>query len=195
MTTRNLFNVAITALTGGAAGQVFALTSANEVYDVSAPGMAVYRSGNRVNDIAFGTVDLASFLIFGDGCGSTVVPPHQATSGVPSVGNAGFSIALVGGQPQAAAFFVFGGSRTTFSGFALPQPLDFLQMPRCWLYSDIIVLAGLSLNAAGNASLPLAIPNAGRLRGTHFTTQWFTADGAANPLGLAASDGAEGIIR
>ncbi len=114
---------------------------------------------------------------------------------MPSVGNAGFSIALVGGQPQAAAFFVFGGSRTTFSGFALPQPLDFLQMPRCWLYSDIIVLAGLSLNAAGNASLPLAIPNAGRLRGTHFTTQWFTADGAANPLGLAASDGAEGIIR
>lgn len=40
----------------------------------------------------------------------------------------------------------------------------------------------------------LPIPNARLLRGTHFTAQWFALDATANPLGLAASDGGEGII-
>jgi hypothetical protein len=193
-TSRQVSIAAIIALAGDG-GRMFALTSAGEVFDAFSGGTALYVSTQRANDIAFGTVDLASFLIFGNGCGSAVVPPHQGATGVPSVGNAGFAVAAIGGVPNAPAVFVFGRSRTSYLGAPLPLPLDFLQMPRCALYTDVVVILGLALDAAGNATLPLAIPNVRGLRGTHFTTQWFAMDLAANPLGLAATDGGEAIVR
>jgi hypothetical protein len=195
LSSRSLLSTAILALAGDATGTLYALGDTGEVYDTAAPGVPVYRGTQRVNDIAYGTVDLASFLIHGTGCGSAAVPGHQAASGVPSVGNGSFVVALVGGQPLAPAVFLFGGSRTSFLGAPLPLPLDFLQMTGCSLYTDVIVSAGTSLDASGNGSVPLRIPNAPRLRGTHFTTQWISVDRQANPAGVVSSDGGEGIIR
>lgn len=192
----NLFAVPILALAADPSGRVYALTDQSEVFDVASTTAPVYRSTQRVNDIAVGVVDLASFLVFGTGCGqSGTVPMYQAAAGEPSSGNANFAVALVGGRPLVPALFAIGSSRTAYGGVPLPLPLDFLRMPGCTLYSDLGLTLPLSLDANGAATLPLPIPPGVRLIGRHFTTQWFAIDLVANPAGVVASDGGEGIIR
>ncbi|HLU40400.1 MAG TPA: hypothetical protein VK081_13525 [Planctomycetota bacterium] len=148
-----------------------------------------------MNDIAYSTVDLSSFLTFGDGCGSAPTGGYQSPVGSPSIGNSSFAVDLLGGQPSAPAIFVFGASRTMFAGGLLPLRLDFVGMTGCSLYTDVIVTAGLGLDGSGGARLPLPIPGVNRVRGQHFTTQWFWIDPAANPASVAASDGGEIIVR
>lgn len=192
----NLASTGIKALTSDGSGRIYALTDADEVFDVSAPGTLVYRGTQTVNDIAGGTVDLASFLVFGAGCGqSGLLPMHQEAAGVPSLGNANFAAVVIDGRPFVPAAFVLGSSRTSYNGVPLPLPLDFLRMPGCTLYTDVAVTFPLSLDSMGNASFPLPIPNAPRLRRAHFMAQWFAVDLVANPAGVIASDGGEGIIR
>jgi len=192
----NLFSVAVVALTMDANGRVYALTAAREVWDLAGPTVPVYRASQAVNDIAAGIVDLASFLVFGGGCGQTgTTPMYQAASGAPSLGNAAFAVALIGGRPQVPAVFALGTSRTSWLGVPLPLPLDFLGMTGCRLYADLTVTFPLGLDGNGNGSFPLPVPNAPRFLGRHFATQWFAVDLVANPAGAVASDGGEGIIR
>lgn len=185
----------IVALTGDLGPGLYVLTTNSEVHAWPRGTTPVYRSSNRVNDIALGEVDHASLLFHGTACGRTAAAGHFAYVNAPNLGNINFTLALADGLPSAPAVLVLGTSRTTYLGAPLPIDLAFLQMPTCSLYTDVLTTLSLSLDASGGARVVLPVPSAQVFRGTRLDAQWFHLDPAANALGLAASDGAEGILR
>ncbi len=186
----------IVAITGELGATIYALNASSEVHAWPGGVAPVYRSTNRVNDIAWGNVDLASLLFHGTPCASTgTAAARFAYTSEPSLGNINFALAMSGGLPSAPAVLMIGTSRTSYLNLPLPIDLTFLDMPGCSLYTDVVTSVPLTLNAGGGASLGLPVPSAQIFRGSRIDAQWFHLDVAANLRGLAATDGAEGILR
>lgn len=185
----------IVAMAGETGGAQYLLVGNSDVHVWPGGVAPVYRGAGRIHDIAWGNVDHASLLFHGTACGRTGQPAGRfAYVNAPSLGNANFALAMVDGRPGAPAVLVLGGSRTRYQGAGLPLDLSFLAMPGCSLYTDVLATVPFSLNAAGGASVGLPI-GATLFRGSRFDAQCFHLDTQANSLGLAASNGAEGIIR
>ena len=186
----------IVALTGDLGTGLYVLAANSEVHVWPGGTTPVYRSSNRVNDIVLGEADHASLLLHGTACGPTAqLAGHFEYVNAPSLGNINFTLALTDGRPSAPAVLVIGTSRTTYLGAPLPIDLGFLQMPTCSLYTDVLATLSLTLDVGGGARVTLPVPSAQVFRGTRLDAQWFHLDSTANALGLAASDGAEGIVR
>lgn len=169
--------------------------TANEVW--SFPNLTLVQTfAGAITDIDVGPTPRASLVLFGQGCpGSGARIPRQVWQGEPALGNASFALQVADGRASAPAFLLLGGSRTAFGGLQLPYPLGGIGMTGCTLYTDVLVVLGLALDAGGTGSVPLPIPNQPGLAGGRLTGQFVVLDPGANALGLVSSDGAEGIMR
>lgn len=127
--------------------------------------------------------------------------PEGLTPAVPRLDPVGdarpgrpFSLTVRGVVPHGSAVLVYGLSRTSWNGFALPLDLTGLGAFGCRVYTDWFVQVPLGVDAAGQARLDLAVPGAPDLSGSVLHTQLFVADPGANALGLAMSGGARIVV-
>ena len=182
--------------TSGAAYFATAANPTNAVWSAFAPTAPLYTTPVRITDLDVGVHAQASLLVFGQGCsGSSAAAPYMDPIGVPALGNASFVVRAAGAMPTRPAALVLGQSRTRFGAVPLPFDLVAIRMPGCFLYTDALITLGGVVDAAGVAQVPVPIPNQPFLTGGHLTGQLLVLDPQAVPLGLALSDGTEGIVR
>ena len=156
----------------------------------------LYSTGNRVTDLEVGVHVMPSWFTYGTGCAGAPSPsPHFEFVNLPALGNAQFAHAVSGGPPSSLAVLIIGFSRLRFAGASLPLPLDPVGMPGCSLLTASHADIGTGLDPRGAGSVVIPIPNQPSLAGGEFSAQWFVLDPAANPLGVAASEGAVAIMR
>ena len=118
---------------------------------------------------------------YGAGCAGSNGTPELKFSGSSQV-NSVLNTDLTNGVPNGFAFLI--------AGFAnqAPYPLDLsvINMPGCYLYTDLIFTSLIALDATGAGSLPLAIPATGT--GFLYYTQYACLDASANALGITMSN-------
>ena len=90
----------------------------------------------------------------------------------------------------AIPFVLTGFSRTRWAGGALPLDLTLLGMPGCALLTSSEDTTSLQ-NQAGQAALPVSIPNDPTLLGNFLYMQGAVFDRFANSQGLVMSNGLE----
>ncbi len=147
-----------------------------------------------------------AFTMDGMGPGLSIMPPRgKSAGGCPAVpSGAPLSctasvLAKVGGYmftarvdhvPPGGAVFLFLGRRSWRFGF-LPLPFDLapLGAPGCKVYVDYLAHLGGKAGSTGTAAFKLSLPR-GLPGGTPIYAQGFVPSSRANPLGLAASNGA-----
>lgn len=79
-----------------------------------------------------------SYTPFGNGCeGSADIPVLDADAHFPPV-LGGLFRAELSNLPDGPAIGILGLSNTSWAGFALPLNLDFIGMPGCTLYTDLL---------------------------------------------------------
>ncbi len=174
-------------------GGTFWFATSNEVLQF--PGTVVQRFAGTITDIDVGPIRRASLVTAGEGCaGNSGSTPRHEFVGRPSIGNAAWSMRMVGGVAQAPTFLMLGSNRAVFAGVPLPFDLGAIGMPGCQLYTDRIFTLSTVLDASGAVSVPLPVPNDNTLTGGRLTGQFLVLTIGANPLGLLTSDVAEGIV-
>jgi hypothetical protein len=114
--------------------------------------------------------------------------PQIGNVGLPDIGKV-FQVTLAQARANTAAALILGVSNTSWGAIKLPLDLTAAGAAGCSLLVSPDVMFGFPVNASGNASAPLAIPNDTSLRGVIFHNQWAVADAGANTLGWAFSDG------
>ncbi|MEZ5988024.1 MAG: hypothetical protein R3F30_02640 [Planctomycetota bacterium] len=127
-----------------------------------------------------------------DCAGSNSVPALSAT-GLPKP-NTKFSIDLSNALPSSAAGLVFGASNTVWGPIKLPLDLTPAGASGCNLLVSFDNLLIAPTDTSGNASVGLPVPNDAKLMGINFFNQFFVVDPKANGLGLAFSNGGNGVI-
>jgi hypothetical protein len=164
------------------------LVDAAATYDAALRRTVVFGGtclGNLVNGTwVYETPLPADVSAFGIGC--------AGSAGTPLLANAPQVLPWLGGtftdvvQPLPA-----GGLGAVFVssfGTTLPVSLDGFGMPGCSLLVPTDVIE-LSAATGGTAAWSVGIPNVPSLAAASFRQQAFVLDPAANPLGLAASNG------
>lgn len=139
--------------------------------------------------------NLGDFATFGVGCAGSAGIPHLdvTTSGsLPNLGEA-LGLRLTSLPPGNPAFAYLGFSKTTWNGGTLPIDLGLLGAPGCLLRVSAEFLIPVP-NLGGTAPLSLPIPDDTGLLGIRFYLQGWVADPTANALGVAVTNGAEGLI-
>ena len=132
--------------------------------------------------------------IFGKGCAGNagtpalqfILPPYISAPSsleMTSIPTSGFAI----------PFLYIGGSNTIWAGNKLPLDLVIAGAPGCNLNVRPDLLIALA-NAGGKASFQATIPFDVSLVGKTIYGQGFVADGTANALGVAVSNGVEGKV-
>lgn len=123
------------------------------------------------------------------------------TSGVPTIAAAPGSRPLlgttlnvtIGNLPLSQAIVALGFSDTQFGAIPLPFDLTPINMPGCFLRTDILLSTAVA-GSGNTASWSLPVPNVGPLNGLVFFNQAFALDPAANPTGLTVSNLARGRL-
>lgn len=134
------------------------------------------------------------YEVFGAGCfGATRTRPELGWDNLPIVG-ASFNVVLANGLPSSFALLTIGDSNTIWSGNPLPMSLAPQGAPGCDVLASVAATLLTPINAAGGATVPLAVPNNVGLAGFVLFDQWFVLDPAANPLGVKVSNGGIGTI-
>lgn len=137
-----------------------------------------------------GTSPVASFQLYGAGCGGAAGVPNLRKNGDPRIGNLSFRLGLDHAAPQALAALWFA-----------TQPAQLPIAGACSLLVDpgtgLPVLIGFT-SPNGTRQEPLPIPNDPTLVGAQLFAQWLVEDGAGAPLpgllGLAVSRGARIVL-
>ncbi|MCC6671777.1 MAG: S8 family serine peptidase [Planctomycetes bacterium] len=119
--------------------------------------------------------------------------PELIAQGAPAMGNT-YALRLARGRPSASAAMVLGASDSLFGGVALPIDLGGIGAPGCFLRASPELLAPFGLDAKGAGELRVAVPAVPALLGGPIVHQGLVLDPAANPLGLAVSNGTRGTI-
>jgi hypothetical protein len=133
----------------------------------------------------YGPVSAASTSTYGAACGAPTLTPDAAAR--PWIG-AAFPVLLAPVPNNAPAILVLGDSRSSFQGRPLPIDLGNVQMPGCQLHAAPQWSVAMA-TANTQASASLVIPLVPSLIDASIYLQAFTADPAANPLGLVSSNG------
>jgi hypothetical protein len=126
-------------------------------------------------------------------CVSTGRVPALSSAGVPEIGTS-FDVKLDGAVPNAKTVLVVGASSSTWNGIGLPFDFTPLGAPGCKLLASAQFLLPATADAAGKASITLAVPNLPALVDGLFYNQFYVFDAKANPLGLAWTNGGAGKI-
>ena len=106
---------------------------------------------------------------------------------LPLIGTT-YNLSLANGVPLSAAVLVSGLSTTGPAGLALPGA------PGCSVYPTPVARAQAVIDAAGNASLPITIPNSTVLTGIVAYHQWAVLDAGANQLGIVMSEAGQATV-
>ncbi|MEZ5966059.1 MAG: S8 family serine peptidase [Planctomycetota bacterium] len=104
------------------------------------------------------------------------------------------SLAVRGVVPDGACVLVYGLSRTSWNGVALPLDLAPLGAFGCKVYTDWFVQTPLGADRAGQQRVDLVVPASAEVSGTVLHTQLFVADPAANPMGVSVSGGGRIVV-
>lgn len=96
---------------------------------------------------------------------------------------------VLAAQPT-LAFVLLGFCDQTGPGGLLPFDLGLIGAPRCQLLVSMDVQLRLVTDAAGNATVPIPIPDNPDLLGLGLFLQTLVVDGRSNALGLSATRGA-----
>ncbi|MAG55661.1 MAG: hypothetical protein CMJ83_05150 [Planctomycetes bacterium] len=118
-------------------------------------------------DMALADLPVARLIPLGSPC-----PANWTSTGVPSIGNAGFQIGVANATPNLAAFLVLGLSDQVWGGISLPLTL----VGGCNLLVSGDAVFPTVTNGLGNAILPLPIPADPALAGTIVFGQWGQID-------------------
>jgi hypothetical protein len=118
-------------------------------------------------------------------CGGGPTPTISST-GVPTV-NASYSVDLASAPLSANAFFAVGVTR-------LNVDLAIMGAPGCSLYTNPLVIFGLTTDSAGASAFKIGVPNDARLIGFTFFTQYAIADATANGAGIVFTAGGENKV-
>ena len=170
-------------------------TDGTQIFSELLGGTPIYTAATPILDIAAPRTQSASLMPYGTSCASPGTVTFQFDA-QPTLGNAAFRVGLRNGAPNTNALLCLGlgFSFSTVFGQQLPVPLQSIGLGTCLLWSDPVLQAGLPLNAAGAADVPLGIPNDAALVGLVFGLQWFGAQNGANAAGLVGSEGAAAQI-
>ncbi|MCA8977400.1 MAG: hypothetical protein KDC98_21945 [Planctomycetes bacterium] len=139
-------------------------------------------------------VNPAHYDHHGDGCPGTLGTPVLSLTSpwtLPRIGD-NLQVTLTG-LPTHVAGLVMGFSDQVFGGAALPNHLDWLGMPGCYLRAAPEASTFL-VGQNHAASLSLTIPNAAGLLGLDFYQQGLPFDAAANTLGITVTNSMRGTI-
>lgn len=177
------------------AGETFYLIHDAASFDVSLLGGGTPPAVPTLMDPGFGFFvpislqgipDQAAWRITCTGSGGNATPV-LSTRGVPTTGQS-FDLLLDQALPNASAFLLLGTSRTTFQQFTLPLDLGFLGAPGCEILASWdVMLAPFTTDAAGQATIPMPVPNLPGLVDAHVYTQMLIIDPQANALGVATT--------
>jgi len=120
----------------------------------------------------------------GQGCaGAGNVVPVASTNRVPLPGDTQWTQLLTNTSGRQPAFFVIGLSQTMWNTTPLPLDMAPFGWLGCTLYTDPLVLVGVTTigggAGSGTASLVTPIPGIGSLAGLQFYTQWLVFDPAS----------------
>ncbi len=135
---------------------------------------------------AVGVPDFAAWRIQCAGSGQPAVPVLSAI-GVPTIGQTmQFTLGLAAASTGAVA--IWGTSKTQYLGLTLPLDLGSLGAPGCNILAPWESQLPISVDAAGSASIPAAIPNLLSIVDQHYYIQIIVIDPAANSLGWATTN-------
>ena len=116
--------------------------------------------------------------------------PVLTHTGRPVLGQS-FTADLRSARAKAAAGLAYGFSTKAWGSIPLPFDLAPLGASGCQLLLSFDGIgAAVVTDAAGDASVKVAIPNAASLNGVQWHYQYFVLDPGANGLGLAFTNGA-----
>lgn len=131
---------------------------------------------------------------FGSGCRGSAGVPELRVAADPYLG---YPMRLelndLPGGLVNQAFFLFGGSNTSWAGAALPASLQSMGAPGCALLvrPDVMLWGSRS---ASSATISVEIPPSTNLLGLQAFVQGFVLDARANALGVATSNGVSGTV-
>jgi hypothetical protein len=163
--------------------------TAREVYVVPNLTTPIYQSTATISDLEAGIHDQASQLFYGDGCvGTNNKAPASFFTGLPSLGNAQFRLAITDARANAPSVMLIGVTRQSID-------LGPIGMPTCKLLTDIKVALGFVTDGLGAGGIPLAVPNDPGLKGGHLMAQAVVTDAGANQRGAVVAEGIECIVR
>ena len=158
--------------------------------------------GNTFPDLAIATSAVSSYLgstnnlrawqdhcagvaPFGTGCsGTSTAAPQLVAFGLPLLGNAAFTMQVQEPMPGAIALFWFGGSRTFAAPFALPLDITPFGAPGCTLYASLDYTFFGTVDAGGNYTVALPVPNTPSLAYQTAFSQGAVFAPAANTFGM-----------
>ncbi len=120
--------------------------------------------------------------------GSQGAAPLLGGAEYPHIGTS-FRLLLDQARQLSAGSLLLGTSRTSFGTVTLPFDLTVLGAPGCALLASPEILVPLQSDARGTTAIGLTLPNDPGLVGSSVFGQAFLLDPAANPLGLAWSNG------
>jgi hypothetical protein len=131
--------------------------------------------------------------VLGQGCpGASNIVPVASTSAVPLPGDFQWTQLLTQTSGRMPAFFVVGLSQTMWNTTPLPLDMQAFGWKGCTLYTDPLVLVGLTTAGggpgAGTASLLTPIPAIKTLGGLQFYTQWLVFDPASANAAVSFSN-------
>ncbi len=131
----------------------------------------------------------AQFFEFGAGCAGASGAPSLSASTRPVLGTT-FDVVLANIPATGSAWIAIGFD----AGSPFPLDLTAIGATGCAMLSSHEVVTGFA-NPGGAAVLSLNLPLAATgLIGTSFYQQGFAVEVGANPLGLLASNGGEGVL-
>lgn len=162
---------------------------AQSLWSELAPNAPIHTSSSAIVDFGVAVHPVATSTPFGVGCGIGAAAQWDA-SGVPSLGNSGYTIGLRSGPIASFALLALGASRSiTSAGAALPIDLAVIGAAGCPLLVDPLILLLRSTDAFGETDQPLPIPPTPALAGSEWVGQWLLPDPTVGPLGLATTAG------
>ena len=103
-------------------------------------------------------------------------------------------MATPGGIPGTNSILAIGTSNTMSRFGPLPRNLAGIGIPGSTLYVSDDFRFPATVDGAGNALVPVVVPNDPNLQGRSFYLQWQVVDPAANARGFILSNAAEAIV-
>ncbi len=188
---------AITAIvTDPVTSMPFFATDRNEIWLFPQLITPICTTPNKIQDLDVSPLALAAVIFHGTACkGSNGKLPGLGFVALPSLGNAAFGFDVRNGLPAAPGWLLLGASRTLIGTQPLPFDLTSLNMPGCWLNTDLLLTLPIVLDASGSFQVPLPIPNSQALVGGRLMAQPWLRDAAANGLGYTTGEAQELIVR